>query len=219
MLHAPHCRGWLLAIATVATMTLAVPARALDVSVVGVFPGKAVVVIGKGAPRTIAVGQKTAEGVTLLAVGDGVATLDIEGQKRTLALGQHYATAAPGAEQKAVIPAGMGGHFLAEGKVNGGTVRFLVDTGATSVALPADEARRLGINYLAGKRGLTSTANGVAPMYRVTLDTVTVGGITLNGVEAIVLEGGLTSPLLGMSFLSRTNMLREGETLTLVRRF
>jgi aspartyl protease family protein len=106
------------------------------------------------------------------------------------------------------------------GQINGGTVQFLVDTGATAIAIPSADARRLGINYLNGQRGYTETANGRATAYRITLDTVTVGGITLHSVEAVVLEGnGLNVALLGMTFLSRTEMKRDGQSMTLVKRF
>lgn len=198
---------------------MASPASANEVTLVGVFPGKALVVIGSGAPRTIATGARTAEGVQLVSTDGDRATFEINGQRRTLMMGQHYAAKATGSSQKAVLTAGVGGHFMAEGRVNGGTVRFMVDTGATTIALPASDARRLGINYLNGERGMVQTANGAAPVYRVTLDTVEVGDITLNGVEAMILERGLTTALLGMSFLSRTSMQREGETLTLIKRF
>ncbi len=99
-------------------------------------------------------------------------------------------------------------------------MQFLVDTGATSIALPSADARRLGINYLAGDRGYTQTANGRALADRIKLDTVKVGDITLHGVDAVVLEGdGLKIALLGMSFLSRTDMKRDGQALTLTRRY
>lgn len=206
------CIGWVFAaLSSVATAT--------EVTVIGLFPNKAVVVIDGAAPRTVGVGQRASQGVALLAVTGETATFEIDGRKRTLAMGTHYAPSPTGTSQKAILTAGQGGHFSAEGRINGGTVRFLLDTGATSIALPAAEARRLGINYLGAPRGLVQTANGLATVHKVTLDTVTVGSITLSGVEAMILEGGLTTALLGMSFLSRTNMQREGDTLTLLRRF
>lgn len=203
------------AAALVATLV----AQGAEVTVIGVFPGKAVVVIDKSPPRTVTVGMRTPEGVQLLGIDGERATFDINGQRRTFAMGQHYATRATGAAQKVVLTAGEGGHFMADGRVNGGTVRFMVDTGATTIALPASDARRLGINYLNAPRGMVQTANGAAPVYRVTLDKVEIGDITINSVEAMILERGLNVALLGMSFLSRTNMQREGETLTLIRRF
>ena len=98
-------------------------------------------------------------------------------------------------------------------------MRFMVDTGATSIAIPAADANRLRIDYQKGRRVSTQTANGVAPAYLVTLDSVRIGGIELNNVEAIVIEQGLAVGLLGNSFLSRTEMRREGQTMTLTKRF
>ena len=197
---------------------LARPAAAVDVKVVGLSANKAIVVIGNGAPRTLAVGQRTAEGVLLAAVNGDSAVFEIDGTRRTLQMGQHYA-ATGGSGERVVLAAAEGGHFLAAGQVNGGAIRFLVDTGATSVALPAHDAQRLGIDYKNGARGMVQTANGVTTAYRVKLDTVTIGGLTLNNVDAVVLEGGLTMPLLGMTFLNRTSMQRDGETLVLTKRF
>jgi aspartyl protease family protein len=111
------------------------------------------------------------------------------------------------------------GHFVVEGQVNGGAVRFLVDTGATTIALSSADAMRLGIDYRKGQRGLVGTANGTAAAYRVKLDTVQVGGIVANNVDAAVLEGNLPIALLGMSFLNRMDMKREGQTMVLIKRF
>jgi aspartyl protease family protein len=127
--------------------------------------------------------------------------------------------AAGGGSGSVTLKADARGHFVADGQVNGGTVRFLVDTGATTIALPAADAKRLGIDYLKGERGMVQTANGTAPAYRVKLDTVRLGDITINGVEGVVLEGGLQTALLGMSFLNRTEMKRDGETMVLTKRF
>jgi aspartyl protease family protein len=143
-----------------------------------------------------------------------------DGRTRVLRHGQHYRSAVPAAERaQAVLAAGPGGHFMAEGLVNGTPVRFLVDTGATSIALPGREAARLGIDYRKAPRGVSNTANGPVTVYRVGLNTVRVGAIELHAVEAIVIESGLETALLGMSFLNRVEMKREGSTMTLIRRF
>ncbi len=198
----------------------AAPAGAADVNVVGLFGNKAVVSIDGGQPRTLGVGQKTAEGVTLLAVDRESATFEVDGKRRTLKMGQAYSgRATGGGNQRTVLKADGQGHFIADGQVNGAVVRFLVDTGATLIALPAADARRMGISYVNGLRGTVNTANGAATAYKVKLDTVRVGEITINNVDAVVLEGDLTIPLLGMSFLNRTEMKREGETMVLVKRF
>jgi aspartyl protease family protein len=196
-------------------------AGATDVTVVGLFPGKAVVTINRGAPRTLSVGQKTAEGVVLVSVDGKAAVLEIDGKKQSLEMGQHFeSAAATGGREEVVLAVGSGGHFMASGRINGNSVRFMVDTGATLVALPAVEARRLGIDYEKGQRGRASTAGGIVPSYRIKLDSVSVGGITLLGVDASVVEApGMDFVLLGNSFLSRTEMRREGDNLTLIKRY
>ncbi|MFO1362152.1 MAG: TIGR02281 family clan AA aspartic protease [Burkholderiales bacterium] len=195
------------------------PAAATSVNVVGLFGQRAVVSIDGGQPRTLSVGQRTPEGVVLLAVGSDGATLEIDGRRRTLAMGQAYSGRASGGNARTVLKADGQGHFIAEGQVNGAAVRFLVDTGATLIALPAADAKRMGVSYLNAPRGMVGTANGSATAYKVKLDSVRVGEITINNVDAVVLEGGLAIPLLGMSFLNRTEMKREGETMVLVKRF
>jgi aspartyl protease family protein len=96
----------------------------------------------------------------------------------------------------------------------------MVDTGATVTAIPSGDARRLGIDVAKGQTVLMRTANGTAPARQVKLDVVTVGGVTLYDVDAVVMEGdGLAMPLLGMSFLNRMDMKREGSVLTLTKRY
>ena len=109
---------------------------------------------------------------------------------------------------------------MAEGQVNGAHVRFLVDTGATLVTLSASEAKRLGIDYRRGQQAVSQTANGRVLVYRVRLDSVTVGGMTIRDVDAVVNDApGMEVSLLGMSFLNRTEMRREGANLTLTKRY
>ncbi len=78
---------------------------------------------------------------------------------------------------------------------------------------------RLGIDYRKGRPGLSQTAGGVVPTYGVQLDSVRLGSIELTGVEAVVIEQGLDVALLGMTFLNRLEMQRDGQTMTLLRRF
>jgi len=206
----------------VASLLFLLPAtgHAVDINVIGLFPGKAVVVIDGGPIRTLSVGQKTVEGVILLSTDRESAIFEIGGQKKKLNIGQHRAGPASGqSSQSATLTADQRGHFVVEGQVNGGTVRFLVDTGATTVALSSADATRLGIDYRKGERGLVGTANGTAAAYRVKLDTVQVGGIVASNVDAAVLEGNLPMALLGMSFLNRMDMKREGQTMVLIKRF
>jgi aspartyl protease family protein len=195
-------------------------ASALDVNVVGLFPNKAVVQIDGGKLQTISVGQKTAEGVVLLSVEGEGATFEIDGKRVSLGLGHARGLGAGSSNGTAKIIADERGHFMAMGSVNGSPVRFAVDTGATFISMSASEARRLNLDYRKGQPVFMATANGNAPGYKIKLDTVRVGEIVLNSVDAVVMEGD--SPhvaLLGMSFLSRMNMTRDGEIMTLSKRF
>jgi aspartyl protease family protein len=201
---------------------LALPADATDVNVIGLFPGRAVVVIDKGVPRTLRAGEAV-DGVKLISADSRGAVLEIDGKRQTVEMGQQVETggSAEGSGRGSVTLApDPRGHFIADGAINGVYVRFLVDTGATYVSLPANEAQRLGLDYRKGVRGYTNTANGVTPVYRMMLDSVTLGDITLYNVTASVHEGaGLDIALLGMSFLNRTEMRREGQHLTLTKRY
>ena len=207
--------------ALLALAVAAGPAAAADITVVGLLGGnKAVVSINGKPPRTMTVGQKSPEGVALVAVERESATFEVEGKRRTLGMGQAYSTGGGGGSgQSVTLKADGRGHFNADGQVNGAAVRFLVDTGASMIALPAADAKRAGVSYLNAPRGLVQTANGTTAAYKVKLDTVRIGDITLNNVDAMVLEDGLAFALLGMSFLNRTEMRREGETMVLIKRF
>ncbi len=202
-------------------LLLAGAANAAEVNVIGLFPNKAVVVIDGGAPRVLTVGQKPVGGVTLISTDRESATFNIDGQRKTLRLGQHQAGPPPTpSSQSATLTADPRGHFVVDGQINGGSVRFLVDTGATTIALSSGDATRLGIDYRKGLPGMMGTANGMATAYALKLDTVRVGDIVLNNVDAAVLEGNpMPLALLGMSFLNRMEMKREGQTMVLIRRF
>jgi aspartyl protease family protein len=194
-------------------------AGAVDVNVVGLFPSKAVVQIDGGTLQTLAIGQKTAEGVVLVSVSTDGATFEIDGQRMTVGLG--HARMKPGTGPASVkVMADERGHFNTIGQVNGIAVRFAVDTGATFIAFHANEARRLGLDYRQGRKVLMETAAGVAPAYLVKLDTVRVGDITVNNVDAVVMDSeGPSVALLGMSFLNRMDIRREGEIMTLTKRY
>lgn len=200
-------------------LLLSTGAAALDVNVVGLFPNKAVVQIDGGKLQTLSVGQKTIEGVVLVSVERDGATFDIQGQRMVLGLGLARMKASTSAASVRMTADGRG-HFVTVGQVNGTPIRFAVDTGATFISLPAGEARRLGLDYRKGQKTMMNTANGGALAYRIKLDTVQVGDITLNAVDAVVMEGdGLAVALLGMSFLNRMDIRREGEIMTLTKRY
>ena len=199
------------------------PAAAAEVALIGVIGDKAAVVaVDGGDPKTIKVGQ-TWRGIFVVSVEKDRATLDIDGKRRVLQRGMHHRSAegaaSPGSRQTAVLAADTRGHFIAEGTVNGGHMRFLVDTGATAVSLPASDAIRLGLDYRGGQRIRMQTANGTAPAYTTKLERIKIGDIELYNVDAIVIESGLHVALLGMTFLNRVEMKRDGHTMTLIRQY
>ena len=192
---------------------------AAGISVVGLFKDKAIVSIDGGKPRTMSAGQSIGA-VKLLSANSDRAQFEIDGQRRVLTMGQSLAGNAGTSQRASVsLTADARGHFSAGGSINGYPMNFLVDTGATSISISATEARRIGLDYKAGKAGAVNTAAGVVPAWRVTFNTVKVGNVTLNQVEGLVLESGLSVPLLGMSFLNRMEMKRDGQTMTLTHRY
>ena len=200
----------------------AAPALAVDVNVIGLFPGKAVVTINRGAPRTLSVGQRTPEGVLLVSVDSTSAVIEVDGKRERLEMGQHFETAASsGSRTTTSIHSDERGHFQVSGAVNGAHMRFIVDTGATLVSFSTADAERMAVDYRSGRRSISVMADGRrVPSYTVKLDSVAVGDITLFNVDASIHEGPSTGyGLLGMSFLSRTEMRREGPNLTLTKRY
>jgi aspartyl protease family protein len=214
-------RRWLRIPSVVLFAGIASVAQAADVVVVGLFSGKAVVVVNGGAPRTLSVGQATPEGVRLLSAKSDSAEFEIDGKRKVLSLGEgRYGRAAASTSPAAALYADGDGHFISDGTINGIRVRFVVDTGATAIAMNSREAGHLGINFRSGSRARASTANGTIVVYAVKLDTVRVGGIELHNVDAVVHDSNdPTIVLLGMSFLNRVDMRRDGTLMTLTQRY
>jgi aspartyl protease family protein len=106
------------------------------------------------------------------------------------------------------------GHYVTSGQINGKPVTFMLDTGATGVAIPSAVASRLGLQR--GNAFPTQTANGMSTSYAVTLDTVSVGAVELYDVSAGIAPGLQTKEiLLGMSFLKHIEFTQRGDTLIL----
>jgi len=202
---------------------LAAPAGATEVNVVGLFPGKALVSINGSSPRTLSPGQKTPEGVVLVSAAGDSAVLDIDGKRRSLRLGEAYAAQASspaGGGDSVTLTADTRGHYSTVGAINGRSTQFMVDTGATMVWLSSDLATRLGIPWQRGRTFTVSTAGGSKTAYAVQLDSVRIGNLALDKVDAAVGEGAGTgeTALLGMTFLSRLSMNRDGARLVLSRK-
>jgi aspartyl protease family protein len=196
--------------------TLAV---AQDVGLAAIMGSKAVLIVDGGEPRSVRVGESL-DGVRLVAIQGDQAVIEIGGKKRPLRVGQHaVGTPGPDGSGKITLTADGQGHFFTTGSVNGTSVRFLVDTGATMISLGAADARRIGLDPNRGVKGLTNTANGQAVVTKVQLDTVRIGDVSLHNVDALIHQTDMPMALLGMSFLNRMEMQRDGSTMTLKKRF
>lgn len=192
-----------------------------QVNIVGLFNDKAVVIINGGKPKTLSIGQ-TSDGVKLLAANSTIATLLIEGKTKQLGMGQAASVggSATSANASVTLYANADGHFISDCQINGATLKFLLDTGATSVALNSGDAKFANIDYKSGTPVQVNTANGVVNAYHVTIANLKIGSITLSQVEANVVEGGSPSiVLLGMSALSRLDMKRQDIALTLTKKY
>jgi aspartyl protease family protein len=193
---------------------------AAEIMVLGLFKNRAIVNID-GKQRTLKKGKTSPEGVKLISADSDVAVLEVDGKLQEFKLGRHVSTRFKQNNQAEAKIMPVNGMYSTTGFINGQAVNFLVDTGATWIAMNVHQARSLGINFrYIGKRSHVSTANGVVPVYRVTLDKVRVGEIELTNVEAGVLEGNSPSDvLLGNSFLNRVEMQRQGQVMLLKQRF
>jgi aspartyl protease family protein len=213
---APSRRQWLAL--SVGGLCLPSCVNAQSVSLAGAMGNKALLVID-GQPHTVAVGE-TVKGVTVLQLNGQQAQLRRQGETLQLTVGGSPVNVGGGqrvgnGKQEIVLPAGPGGHFLSEGAINGASVRFMVDTGATMVALSQAEAERAQVDWRRGERGMGSTANGNVMTHVVSLSRVRVGPVELNNIRAVVLPQPMPYVLLGNSFLSRFSMRRDADVMRL----
>jgi len=202
-------------------LSIAAPAvLAADIAVVGLFPGKAVLVIDGAPPRTVSVGTRTQEGIKLLSIDGDYATVELDGKRHRLGIGEQAVSQGSSDSGNTVsLTADSRGHFVTAGTVNGASVRFLVDTGATMVSLGSADAARAGVDVRRGEPVMTMTANGPAQAFKTRIATLRIGDITLSDVDALVHGHDMPVALLGMSFLNRMEMRRDGQTMTLRRRY
>ena len=198
------------------------PVVAADIVVMGLFTNMAIIKVDDRQYK-LRKGQITPQGIKLLSADSDKATFLIAGKKQTLSLGSSNSISTHFAKRDLVEARIMRKHgmYSVAGSINKQTVDFLIDTGATWVAMNAATARRLGIDFrYRGKTAWVNTANGTVKTYRVILDSVRVGDIELTNVQGAVLEG--SSPqeiLLGMSFLNRVEMKHQGELLLLRKKW
>jgi aspartyl protease family protein len=197
-------------------------AAADAVALQGMLGNRALLIVNGSAPKGVAPGE-THMGVKVLTTLGDQAVVEIEGKRHTLRVGDAPANvggpAVASRGTRIVLPVSSGGHFVSAGAINGKPVNFLVDTGATTIAMGAMEAQRLGIDYRSGRQGQSSTANGLVPNWRIKLASVRIGDVEVYEVDASVLPGSMPYVLLGNSFLGRFQMRQTNDQLVLDRRF
>ena len=186
----------------------------------GLFKDKALLTID-GNPHLLKVGASSPEGVKLLSSNSQQASILVEGQTLTLYLSQRIATAFKKPKFSEVkIPRSSNGHYFTAGTINGRSAKFMVDTGATVIAMNINEARRLGIDLRQAKRGMSSTAGGMVETFLVILDKVSVGNVTLHRIRASVINGDFPEQiLLGNSFLSKVEMTEQAGVLAFRKKY
>ena len=201
----------------------AATAHAQSVTLTGMVGSKALLIIDGSAPKIVAAGEDF-NGVKVVSTQGDSAVLMVGGKRLNMRVGDAPASVgeqsgSKSSGSKIVLNAGDGGHFLAAGSINGKSVQFMVDTGATTVAMGSAEAKRMGIDYAAGRPVRMNTANGQTMGYLLTLNSVRIGDVEVQNVEAIVSQQAMPYVLLGNSFLTRFSMRRDNDQMVLERRF
>ena len=200
-------------------LAFCLPAQAQDVALAGILGGKALLVVNGSAPRGVAPGESHM-GVQVVSVGREDAVVDSAGGRRSLRLGEApVRVGGSGTGQRVVLKADARGHFVSSGQINGRIMQYMVDTGASTVAIGRPDAERMGLKFEEqGQSVRMNTANGVAQGWRLRLDSVRVGDVELRGVDAIVTPQPMPYVLLGNSFLREFEMSRNGDEMMLLKR-
>lgn len=209
--------AWRWTLIGVLGLWLGLGGAAQQVRVLALFPDKAMLDID-GKRRVLKAGDTSPEGVQLLSASPSEATVRWEGQERVLRPGGAVSATYAQAEKREVrIVRDNRGSYTAHGSINGQPVHFLVDTGASGVAMSAEKAKALGIPYrLVGTQTAIGTAGGVVSGYRVLLDRVKVGEIELQRVGGVIIEADTNDHvLLGMTFLGRLDIEQSTNVMVL----
>lgn len=206
-------------IALLAALWLApLSAQAQTVALGGILGTKALLIVNNSAPRGVAAGESH-QGVKVVTVGKDEAVVEIAGSRRTLQLGEApVSVGSKSGGRRVVLTADSRGHFVNSGTINGSTMQYMVDTGASTVAIGRPDADRMGLNYLGGQPVRMNTANGITQGWRMKLDSVRIGDVEVFGIEAIVTPQSMPFVLLGNSFLTEFQMTRTNDQMVLEKR-
>ncbi len=210
-------------LAAVLLVCLPVAGQAESVALAGMLGSKALLVVNGSAPKSVAPGE-VHQGVKVISTSGDQAVVEQSGKRVTLHVGDSPVStggAGPSAGRgtRITLNESSGGHFMTAGQINGRAVQFMVDTGATTIAMSVLDADRAGLPYKAGQPVQMNTANGVAQGWRIKLSTVRIGDVEVFDVDAVVTPQAMPFLLLGNSFLSRFQMRREGTLMTLDKRY
>ena len=200
----------------------AVAHAAGSVTLTGSIGSRAILIVNGNPPKTIAVGESY-QGVKLVSLQAEQAVVELDGKRVNLRMDTPVSIGGGGGGggggSRIVLPADSRGHFMTQGAINGRPVTFMLDTGATAIALSADDAQRIGLDYSKGQRVLMNTANGTTTGYRLRLQSVRVGDVEVYDIDAIVSQQAMPFVLLGNSFINRFSMRRDADQMVLEKRF
>lgn len=197
------------------TLLATFPLAAIDINDItyqGMFGGKAKVKID-GRLKRAPIGEQVFPGVTVLAVKGKTAIIEVDQQRYRYRLGSNQPVPL---QKNLTLSRNRNGMFMTGGQINGKQVNFLVDTGATLVALSSRQARALGVRYNHTRSGKVNTASGTAKAYPVTLKSVQIGDILVEKVAAMIIKGDSPAyPLLGNSFLSQVKIIQDNQQMVI----
>ena len=193
-----------------------------SVMLTGTIGSRAILIVNGAPPKTVAVGESF-QGVKLVSLQAEQAVVESEGKRVSLRMDTPVSIGGngggSGGGSRIVLPADSRGHYMTQGTINGRTVTFMLDTGATSVALSAADAQRIGLDYSKGQPIQMSTANGMARGYKLRLQSVRVGDVEVYYIDAIVSPQPMPFVLLGNSFINRFSMRRDADQMVLEKRY
>jgi len=202
---------------TVCFLSFSQQVKAVEkIEVQALMPGMVVLLID-GNRTTLKTGGHS-QGVKLISSTTQTAVLEVDGEKKNYQMGTTVSTSFRAREvitERVIID--NYGMFRSFGSINGHSVKFLVDTGASTVAMSAKDARSLGIQYqLEGIPTQASTASGLAKAWTIQLKTVSLGKLLEHNVRGMVVDGDYPRQiLLGMTFLNRMKVEKEGNTMSI----
>jgi aspartyl protease family protein len=220
--HAGAKRLLLAAVAAQLMAAAAVAHAASSVTLTGSIGSRAILIVNGNAPKTVAIGESY-QGVKLVSLQAEQAVVELEGKRVNLRMDTPVSigggAATGGGGSRVVLTADSRGHFMTQGAINGRPVTFMLDTGATSIALSMADAQRIGLDYSKGQRVQIGTANGTTQGYRLRVQSVRVGDVEVYDIDAVVSPESMPFVLLGNSFITRFSMRRDADQMVLEKRY